>query len=370
MPVDVLRRFDLVGFDPRGVGLSTPVECIPDRPRTRSSPPSRGRPAEAAGRRLRARDEGRRRLRAASTATRWAPSTPSTPRGTWTGSARRSATSKLTYLGYSYGTTLGSTYAELFPDKVRALVLDGVGRPRRQPARPTPRRAPPGWRRASTRSRELHRASRPAARSARIPAAFLDDLLAQAAQTPIPSKKAGETAGRDAGRDHDGGARRALRHAARGRSWPRRWPRRKQGDAAGRVLAWPTATRAAATTARYTNLIDANIGDQLRRHQGAGLGEARSRKLAVEWNQKYPLFGAGAAAGLYTCIAVEGGADARRCPKRDDDGSAPIARRRQHRRPGDARTRAPQDMARDLQRRRAAHLAGPGAHLRTRRRRA
>jgi pimeloyl-ACP methyl ester carboxylesterase len=29
LPEDVLRRFDLVGFDPRGVGLSTPVECIP-----------------------------------------------------------------------------------------------------------------------------------------------------------------------------------------------------------------------------------------------------------------------------------------------------------------------------------------------------
>jgi hypothetical protein len=30
MPTDVLQRFDLVGFDPRGVGLSTPVECLPD----------------------------------------------------------------------------------------------------------------------------------------------------------------------------------------------------------------------------------------------------------------------------------------------------------------------------------------------------
>src|SRR4051812_29609851 len=29
LPEDVLKRFDLVGFDPRGVGLSTPVECIP-----------------------------------------------------------------------------------------------------------------------------------------------------------------------------------------------------------------------------------------------------------------------------------------------------------------------------------------------------
>src|ERR1700710_934148 len=30
MPTEVLSRFDLVGFDPRGVGLSTPVQCIPD----------------------------------------------------------------------------------------------------------------------------------------------------------------------------------------------------------------------------------------------------------------------------------------------------------------------------------------------------
>jgi pimeloyl-ACP methyl ester carboxylesterase len=33
---------------------------------------------------------------------------------------------KLTYLGYSYGTRLGSVYAQLFPRKVRALVLDGA----------------------------------------------------------------------------------------------------------------------------------------------------------------------------------------------------------------------------------------------------
>jgi pimeloyl-ACP methyl ester carboxylesterase len=33
---------------------------------------------------------------------------------------------KLTYLGYSYGTELGAIYATLFPDHVRALVLDGV----------------------------------------------------------------------------------------------------------------------------------------------------------------------------------------------------------------------------------------------------
>jgi len=33
---------------------------------------------------------------------------------------------KLTYLGFSYGSYIGSTYANLFPGKVRALVIDGV----------------------------------------------------------------------------------------------------------------------------------------------------------------------------------------------------------------------------------------------------
>ena len=37
---------------------------------------------------------------------------------------------KLTYLGYSYGTLLGATYAQLFPRNVRALVLDGAVDPR------------------------------------------------------------------------------------------------------------------------------------------------------------------------------------------------------------------------------------------------
>jgi len=33
---------------------------------------------------------------------------------------------KLTYLGFSYGTYLGNVYANMFPDRVRAMVIDGV----------------------------------------------------------------------------------------------------------------------------------------------------------------------------------------------------------------------------------------------------
>jgi pimeloyl-ACP methyl ester carboxylesterase len=33
---------------------------------------------------------------------------------------------KLTYIGLSYGTYLGQTYANMFPDRVRAMLLNGV----------------------------------------------------------------------------------------------------------------------------------------------------------------------------------------------------------------------------------------------------
>lgn len=39
----------------------------------------------------------------------------------------------LTYLGYSYGTRLGTEYAEAFPDRVRAMVLDGAIDPEQDP---------------------------------------------------------------------------------------------------------------------------------------------------------------------------------------------------------------------------------------------
>ncbi len=50
----------------------------------------------------------------------------SRPPGIWTESDAALGESKLTYLGFSYGTYLGSLYAELFPGRVRALVLDGA----------------------------------------------------------------------------------------------------------------------------------------------------------------------------------------------------------------------------------------------------
>lgn len=48
---------------------------------------------------------------------------------------------KLTYLGYSYGTRIGAEYAEQFPDKVRSMILDGAVDPNEDPTEANLRQA-------------------------------------------------------------------------------------------------------------------------------------------------------------------------------------------------------------------------------------
>ncbi|MFW2334378.1 alpha/beta hydrolase [Ilumatobacter sp.] len=126
IPPDVADRFDLVSFDPRGVGASAAVECdlvlddgvelVADGDRaawdallassltdlgTCTAEP--GALGQYVGTNNAARDLDR--IRAAL------------------------GDEQLSYVGFSYGTRLGATYAELFPDRVRALVLDGAVKP-------------------------------------------------------------------------------------------------------------------------------------------------------------------------------------------------------------------------------------------------
>jgi pimeloyl-ACP methyl ester carboxylesterase len=126
MSDDILERFDLVSFDPRGVGASTALSCDNDVDDEVFL-------LEAGD------DEGWDDLVTASNEQLASCSAETIELASFVGTnnaARdmdllRAALGDdgLSYVGYSYGTRLGATYAELFPGNVRALVLDAAVKP-------------------------------------------------------------------------------------------------------------------------------------------------------------------------------------------------------------------------------------------------
>ncbi|MFJ7076965.1 alpha/beta hydrolase [Streptomyces sp. NPDC098781] len=125
LPKAVAAQYDVIGFDPRGVGKSKPaLNCAPGHfsPVRPDSVPST------------ARVERANLLRARSFARACAKKYPDVlPYIDTVGAVRdmdriRAALGARTisYFGYSYGTYLGAVYAKLFPERVRRAVLDSV----------------------------------------------------------------------------------------------------------------------------------------------------------------------------------------------------------------------------------------------------
>ena len=122
----IRRHFDVVGFDPRGVGRSEPIDCLSDAEMDDylAKDPTPDTPEEkAAGER--AQQDFADGCEAKSGELLGHVSTADAARDM---DVLRAVLGdgKLTYLGKSYGTYLGTIYADLFPDRVGRLVLDGV----------------------------------------------------------------------------------------------------------------------------------------------------------------------------------------------------------------------------------------------------
>ncbi len=135
LPKKVRERFDLVGFDPRGVGSSRPaVWCNSDadNDRLRTEPNVDYSPAGVAH----IEDETKEFVgRCVAKMGKNFLENVGTVNVARDMDAIRAALgdAKLTYLGYSYGTRIGSAYAEAYPQNVRAMILDGVVDPNADP---------------------------------------------------------------------------------------------------------------------------------------------------------------------------------------------------------------------------------------------
>lgn len=125
---DLIDNFDVIGFDPRGVGRSTAVKCYDaaDMDEYLYSIPSS--PRGSAEWEAELLDAHKKFAEACD-----ANSGGILPHITTINAARDMdliravlGDKKLNYLGYSYGTFLGATYAELYPERVGSLVLDGA----------------------------------------------------------------------------------------------------------------------------------------------------------------------------------------------------------------------------------------------------
>lgn len=124
---DALREhYDIVGFDPRGVGQSAPVTCFDDARMDEwlGFDPTPDDEAEQEA----ALQQGRDFAQACADNAGELLSHVSTVEVVRDMDVLRSALGheQLDYFGASYGTRIGATYAALFPDNVGRFVLDGA----------------------------------------------------------------------------------------------------------------------------------------------------------------------------------------------------------------------------------------------------
>ncbi|MEH6794985.1 MAG: alpha/beta hydrolase [Rhodococcus sp. (in: high G+C Gram-positive bacteria)] len=131
----VADRFDRIGFDPRGIGASEPeVRCLTSEEvdQERREPDVDVSPEGIAATEAEHRDYAENCVERTGADVLEHVGTREVVRDMDVIRAVL-GDEKLTYIGYSYGTRIGTAYAEEFPSNVRAMVLDGALDPDQSP---------------------------------------------------------------------------------------------------------------------------------------------------------------------------------------------------------------------------------------------
>jgi pimeloyl-ACP methyl ester carboxylesterase len=189
-PDEILKSFDIVSWDPRGVGASAPVRCIDNLDAFYAVDRDPHTAADVA-----------KNVAAASGFIEACKKHSGSilPHLSTANSARdmdaiRAAIGeeKISYVGYSYGTLLGALYADQFPTRVRAMVLDGPIDPARSFAASTVDQAKSFDHDLDAFFAHCKASSSCAFARGNDPAVAYKDLTLTIAQEPIPGTVDGE----------------------------------------------------------------------------------------------------------------------------------------------------------------------------------
>jgi pimeloyl-ACP methyl ester carboxylesterase len=299
LSTEVFDHFDVVGFDPRGVGLSTPLTCISDRQKDRLA--AEDPDVRTAAGRLVARSSAATVVKGCVTKYGATLAHFNTTEAARDLDRIRAAVgdSKLNYLGYSYGTRLGAVYAHLFPTRVRVAVLDGAVDP-----------VAPELTTDEAQTRAFESAfdqfaadcrTRPACAVLGNPRSVVTALIAAADRTPIPSSVPTDT------RTATGGivttaVVSALYDQTSWVSLGQALIAARSGDAKGLFALADQYNQRDSTTGHFANLLDANLAVNCN-DSTLRLTDAEIARTATDWIMKYPIFGRNAAADLYSCYS-------------------------------------------------------------------
>ncbi|MGH8962111.1 MAG: alpha/beta hydrolase [Jatrophihabitantaceae bacterium] len=292
---NVLAHFDLIGFDPRGVGLSSPIQCISNQTKDQLNAASPDVLTTA----------GFEQAKALAKQTADACSTkygPALAQYNTVNTARdmdriRQAVGddQMNYLGFSYGTELGSIYAHLFPGRIRVAVLDGAVDPLTSGIASLADQVQ-GFESAFDQFAADCVKHSPCS-SLGDPRQAVYEIVAKATAQPLGTSDSEET------REVTSslvltGILEALYAKSEWRDLGTALLAARNGDGEGLLKLADAYNQR--YSGQYTNIMDANttIGCN---DEKPGPTDAQIRAAAASWAKRFPIFGTWNAAGLFGC---------------------------------------------------------------------
>lgn len=291
----ILQRFDLIGFDPRGVGLSTPLRCISDSEKdtvNAASPDVLTATGFAQAKAL-------AKQVAQSCTSKYGPAlaqynTVNTARDM--DQIRKAVgDDAMNYLGFSYGTELGSIYAHLFPKRVRVAVLDGAVDPLTSGIQAFADQLG-GFESAFDQFAADCRTHSPC-NSLGNPRQAVYAIVQAAQKQPLGTSNPGEARKLTSSLALTG-VLEALYSQSEWTTLGQALIAAKQGDGKGLLALADEYNQR--YNGRYTNIMDANNAISCN-DEKPGPTDAQIRSTAQTWSTKYPMFGLWAAISLFDC---------------------------------------------------------------------